>query len=255
MTKIVTMTHIKGGVTKTTTTVNLAYALAILGYKTLVIDADPQANATFTLTGRMDEETGGTLFEALIPEEPKRIMDLIKQTDQENLDIVQGSMWLYTGERELANKSGREYLLRKAMRGIKGYDYVLIDTSPSLGLMTLNAWVASHGLLVPISLTTYGMLGIRILEYSLAKESRSLELNVPILGVIGVLDDHTKQSAKMLTTIKEHFGTLVFDTILPRNIRVEEANNQSVSLFDYAPNSSGAKAYVSLTKEILERIA
>jgi chromosome partitioning protein len=182
-------------------------------------------------------------------------VDLIKQTDQENLDIVQGSMWLYTGERELANKSGREYLLRKAMRGIKGYDYVLIDTSPSLGLMTLNAWVASHGLLVPISLTTYGMLGIRILEYSLAKESRSLELNVPILGVIGVLDDHTKQSAKMLSTIKEHFGNLLFGTILPRNIRVEEANNQSISLFDYAPNSSGAKAYVELTKEILERIA
>ncbi|GCF11200.1 ParA family protein [Dictyobacter arantiisoli] len=253
--KVYALTHIKGGVTKTTTTVNLSHALALLGYKVLVIDADPQSNSTFTLTGRMDEETTGTLYEALIPDRSKTIADLIKKTEQENLFVVEGSMWLYTGERELAMKSNREHLLKKAMRGLKGFDYVFIDTSPSLGLMTLNAWVASDGLIVPITLTTYGMLGIRILEYSLAKERRDLELDLPIIGVIGTLDDHTKNSKDMLLSIRNHFQELVFDTVLPRNIKVEEANNQAISLFEYAPQSTGAKADAALVKEILERVA
>jgi len=251
--KVITLTHIKGGVTKTTTTVNIAYALALLGYKTLVIDADPQSNCTFTLTGRIDEEKQDTLYEALIPEHPKPITDLIKPTTQENLFVVESSMWLYTAEIDLAHKSARELLLRKAMRGVKGFDFVLIDTSPSLGLMTLNAWVASHGLIVPISLTTYGMLGIRILEYSLAKERRNLELDLPVLGVVGTLDDHTKNSTRMRQVISDHFGELVFTTVLPRNIKVEEANNKSISLFEFAPDSTGAKAYLSLVKELLIR--
>jgi chromosome partitioning protein len=253
--KIFCSTHIKGGVTKTTTTVNIAYALALLGYKILVIDADPQSNATFTLTGRMDDERSGTLYEALIPDRPKTITDLIKPTEQANLYVVEGSMWLYTGERELALKTNREHLLKKAMRGLSGFDFVLIDTSPSLGLMTLNAWIAAaDGLLLPISLTTYGMLGIKILEYSLSKERRDLELELPLFGVIGTLDDHTRNSRDMLARIKEHFGELVFETILPRNIKVEEANNQAISLFEYAPQSTGAKAYAQLVKELLERI-
>ena len=252
--KIFCSTHIKGGVTKTTTTVNIAYALALLGYKILVIDADPQSNTTFTLTGRMDDEREGTLYEALIPERPKTIMDLIKSTEQENLYVVEGSMWLYTGELDLALKNRREYLLQKAMRGLQGFDYVFIDTSPSLGLMTLNAWVASDGLIVPISLTTYGMLGIKILEYSLEKERRELEIPLPVIGVVGTLDDHTKNSRDMLVRIKDHFGDLVFNTVLPRNIKVEEANNQSISLFEYAPQSTGATAYAQLVKELLERI-
>ena len=162
-------------------------------------------------------------------------------------------MWLYTAEIDLAHKSAREHLLRKAMRGVKDFDFVLIDTSPSLGLMTLNAWVASHGLIVPISLTTYGMLGIRILEYSLARERHNLELDLPILGVVGTLDDHTKNSERMRQVIKDHFGDLVFDAVMPRNIRVEEANNKSISLFEFAPESTGAKAYLSLVKELLIR--
>lgn len=252
--KIFCSTHIKGGVTKTTTTVNIAYALALLEYKVLVIDADPQSNATFTLTGRMDEERAGTLYEALIPDVPKSITELIKPTENKNLFVVESSMWLYTGELELAQKSRREYLLKRAMRNLRDFDYVLIDTSPSLGLMTLNAWVASDGLIVPISLTTYGMLGVKILEYSLHKERRDLELPLPIVGVVGTLDDHTRNSNDMLKRIKEHFGDLVFETVLPRNIKVEEANNQALSLFEYAPQSTGARAYAQLVKELLERI-
>jgi len=119
--------------------------------------------------------------------------------------------------------------------------------------LTLNAWVASDALILPIALTIYGMVGIRILEQSLAKHKRNIDLEVPIFGVVGTLDDHTNQSDKMLTRIKDHFQALTFETVIPRNIKVEEANNQSISLFEYAPTSTGARAYAALVKEIVER--
>jgi chromosome partitioning protein len=251
--RIYTLTHIKGGVLKTTTTVNLGYAFAMLGYKTLVIDADAQCNSTFTLTGRMDEEKKDTLYEVFMGDPPRPIHDIVKPTGQENLSVCEGSMWLYDAEADLSSRSGREYILKRALRGIKDFDYIFIDTSPSLGIMTLNAWVASDALIVPISLTTYGMVGIRILEHSLAKHHRNIDLDVPIFGVVGTLDDHTNQSAKMLSRIREHFGERVFSTVIPRNIKVEEANNQAISLFEYAPSSTGARAYAQFVKEIVER--
>ncbi len=252
--RIYTLTHIKGGVLKTTTTVNLAYAFARLGYKTLLIDADAQSNSTFTVTGRMDEERAGTLYEVFMGgDNPKSIHQVMKPTDQENLFIVEGSMWLYDAEADLASRSGREYILKRALRGLKDFDYVFIDTSPSLGILTLNAWVASDALILPIALTIYGMVGIRILEHSLAKHKRNIDLETPVFGVVGTLDDHTNQSAKMLGRIKEHFQEKVFTTVIPRNIKVEEANNQSISLFEYAPTSTGARAYAALVKEIVDR--
>ncbi|MGH2505855.1 MAG: ParA family protein [Ktedonobacteraceae bacterium] len=252
--RIYTLTHIKGGVLKTTTTVNLAYAFARLGYKTLIIDADAQANATFTVTGRMDEEKSGTLYEVFMGgDDPKTIQQIMKPTAQENLFICEGSMWLYDAEADLASRSGREYILKRALRGLKDFDYVFIDTSPSLGILTLNAWVASDALILPIALTIYGMVGIRILEQSLAKHKRNIDLDVPIFGVVGTLDDHTKQSEKMLGRIQTHFQEKTFSTVIPRNIKVEEANNQSISLFEYAPNSTGARAYAALVKEIVDR--
>ena len=251
--KVFTLTHIKGGVLKSTTTINLAYALARLGYKTLVIDADAQSNATFTLTGRIDEDKKGTLYETFLGDPPVPLVDLIKPTTQENLFVVEGSMWLYDVESDLSSRSGREYIIKRNLRNLKGFDYVFIDTGPSLGILTLNAWVASDGLIVPISLTIYGMIGIRILEHSLAKHQRNIDLDVPIFGVVGTLDDHTTQSANMLLRVQDHFQEKLFKTIIPRNIKVEEANNQAISLFEYAPSSTWARAYAQLVKEILER--
>lgn len=252
--RIYTLTHIKGGVLKTTTAVNLAYAFARLGYRTLLIDADAQSNSTFTVTGRMDEERAGTLYEVFMHgDSPKTIAQVMKPTAQANLSIVEGSMWLYDAEADLASRSGREYILKRALRGLKDFDYVFIDTSPSLGILTLNAWVASDALILPIALTIYGMVGIRILEHSLAKHRRNIDLEVPIFGVVGTLDDHTNQSEKMLGRIKDHFGSKAFATVIPRNIKVEEANNQSISLFEYAPTSTGARAYAALVKEIVDR--
>lgn len=250
--RIFCFTNIKGGVTKTTSTVNIGYGLAQLGYNVLIVDADPQSNTTYTLTGRIDENPEGTLYEALIKGRP--LKEIIIPTSDSHLFLAPGSMWLSAAEIELVNRQGREWVLKKAMRGIDGYDFVLIDTQPSLGLVTVNAWTASTEIIIPVALTVYALVGIKILEYSLSQTRQNLEIPLPLLGVIGCLDDHTKSSQQRLAAVREYFGALVFQTVIPRNIKVEEANDKSISLFAYAPASTGAQAYQQLVKEVLERV-
>jgi chromosome partitioning protein len=250
--QVLCFTNIKGGVTKTTSTVNIGYGLAKSGYRVLVIDADPQSNTTYTLTGRLDENEEGTLYEVLIKGRP--IKDIVISTSEPNLFLVPGSMWLCAAEIELVNRQSREQVLKKALRGITDYDYILIDTQPSLGLITVNAWVASNSLIVPVALTVYALVGIKILEWSLKYTRENMEIPLPIVGVIACLDDHTKNSQKYLASVQEYFGNLVFQTVIPRNIRVEEANDKSISLFDYASTSTGAIAYATLVKEVLARV-
>lgn len=255
MTHIFCLTNIKGGVTKSTSTVNLGYELARQGYKTLVIDMDPQCNSTYTLTGRLDEETAGTLYEVLIADKPVNIMDIIEETKQANLFLAPGSIWLSSADITLANRTNREKVLAKALRSLKGFDFVLIDTQPSLGLLTVNSMVACTSLIIPVALTIYGLIGIRLLNMSVEALRDNMEQEIPVLGVIATLDDHTKNSAKRLDQVKEFFGNKVFSTVIPRNVRVEEANDQSVPLYEYAPGSTGAKAYEQLAKEVLDRVS
>lgn len=255
--RVFTLTHVKGGVGKTTTTVNIAYALAKLGYKTLVVDADPQCNSTFTLTGRYDGGKDDSLYAVFRREDPKSLRDLMVPVEQqENMFLVSSSVWLYRIEREMLSMSNKDKILKRALRSVRDMDYVLIDTNPSLGSLTLNGWHAADALILPISMTLYGMIGIQLLEFEMADIEASKEEGDPeirIFGVVPTMDDRTRQSKKMLGRMKEHFQDLVFDTIIPRNIKAEEANNQSVSLFDYAPTSTSAQAYVSLVREIIER--
>ena len=249
--RVFCFTNIKGGVTKSTSTVNIGYGLAQSGYKVLIIDADPQSNTTYTLTGRIDENPEGTLYEALIKGRP--LQEIVIPTSNPNLFLAPGSMWLSAAEIELVNRQGREWVLKKAMRGIDGYDFVLIDTQPSLGLVTVNAWTASTDILIPVALTVYALVGIKILEYSLNQTRQNLEIPLPILGVIACLNDHTISSQKRLEAVQAYFGERVFQTVIPRNIKVEEANDKSISLYEYAPGSTGAIAYQQLVKEVLER--
>jgi chromosome partitioning protein len=256
------LTHIKGGVTKTTSTINLGYGLAMLGYKVLVIDTDPQSNCTYTLTKSLNVDangeqlSAGTLYEALIPERPKPLDSLIQQSKfNQNLYFVKSSMWLYSADLTLANRTSRETVLRKAIQPVKPYfDFILIDTSPSIGILTINAWIASDYLLIPLSLTTYSLLGIKILESGLADVRDKMELALPILGVFATLDDHTNESKQGLTNIRQYFSGQqipVFKTVIPRNITVEESNNRAVPLYEYDPHSAGAIAYSHLLKEVL----
>lgn len=239
----------KGGVTKTTTTVNLAHGLARAGRRVLVVDTDAQCNTTYSLLGHLDQPR--TLYDVLINGE--KLAEIITPTKHPNLSLVPSSINLSAADLLMAATPGREQKLKRAMRGIAGYDYVLIDTPPNLGVMTVNAFVACTDVVIPVALTTYALIGIAILESTMQELRDNLDVELPILGVVGCLDDHTRLSADVLGAIREHFGALVFDSIIPRNIKVEEAHNRISSLFEYAPTSNGAKAYEALTREVITR--
>jgi len=239
----------KGGVTKTTTTVNLGYGIARAGRRVLIIDTDAQCNTTYSLLGRMDQEPN--LFDVLI--NGGKLTDIIVPTQQKGLDLAPSSINLSAADLLMGGMSGRERKLSRALSQVKGYDYVLIDTPPNLGVLTVNAFMASTDVIIPIALTTYALIGINILERTMQELRENLDVRLPIFGVVANLDDHTRMSADVLSAVRDHFGDRVFDTIIPRNIKVEEAHNQIACLFDYAPQSTGAKAYQRLVQEVLAR--
>lgn len=247
--RCITLGNNKGGVTKTTCTIELAYGIARKGQRVLVIDTDAQCNTTYTLTGKMDHEH--TLFDVLTQSTPAT--NAIIHTQQEKLDLLPSSINLSAADLLMASAPGRERKLARALAQVDGYDYVLIDTPPNLGVLTINAFIACTDVIIPIALTTYALIGINILENTIQELRDNLDVELPILGVIANLDDHTRISKDVLEAVKEHFGDLVFHTIIPRNIKVEEAHNQIACLYDYAPQSTGAKAYTALVEEVLSR--
>jgi len=249
--KTLVFTNIKGGVTKTTTTVNVAHGLAQTGRKTLVIDADHQCNTTFALLGKMQEERRGTLFEVMMNRRP--VGEVIQHTPFQNLDVVQGSMWLSNANTHLASQFGRENILRDALEGVTDYHYILIDTPPNSELITVNSWVASDGLIITMTPSLFAMTGIRILEIHLAEIRKQTRRPYPIFGVVISMDDHTVKSATRIQQIQEYFGDKVFKTIIPKNVRVEMATDEARPIYDYAPGSTGAIAYAELVSDLIQR--
>lgn len=245
-----TLANNKGGVCKTTTTVNLAYGLARAGRQVLVIDTDAQSNSTYTLLGQLVEEN--TLFDVL--NDDARLSDVVIGTKQSGLYLVPSDINLSAADM-IFTKPGRENKLKRALAPVASqFDYVLIDTPPNLGIMTVNAFMACTDVIIPVSLTTYALIGISILERTMQELRENMDnVTLPIFGVVANLDDHTRMSADVLSAVREHFGDLVFNTVVPRNIKVEEAHNQIASIYDYAPGSTGAKAYEALVQEVLER--
>jgi len=236
-------------VTKTTTTVNLGYGLARAGKRVLVIDTDAQSNSTYSLLGTLDQEV--TLFDVLI--NGARISDAIVPSSQDGLYLVPSSINLSAADLLMASAAGRELKLTRALKQVSDFDYVLIDTPPNLGVLTVNAFMACTDVIIPIALTTYALIGISILETTMQELRENLDVPLPIFGVVANLDDHTRLSTDVLSAVREHFGELLFDSVIPRNIKVEEAHNQIACLFDYAPTSTGAVAYTKLVKEVIER--
>jgi chromosome partitioning protein len=245
------ITNNKGGVAKTTSAVNLAYALANNGYKILMIDTDPQCNSTYSLLGNLDQSK--TLFDILLDNLP--IEQTIIPTKHKNLFVVPCSINLSAADLMLASAHGRERKLERAIRPVKDlYDFIIIDTPPHLGVLTINALIACTDVLIPFSLTTYSLIGVGILQKTIQELRDNLDVKLPILGVFACLDDHTNINKNVLHAIKDMFKEKVFRTVIPRNVALEEAHNQTTSIFDYQPTSKGAKAYEDLTKEILERV-
>lgn len=236
---------------KTTTAVNLGYGLARAGKRVLVVDTDAQSNSTYSLLGALDQEI--TLFDVLT-QGAKMTDAIVEAVEQKGLFVAPSSINLSAADLLMASAPGREHKLARALNQVKeNFDYILIDTPPNLGVLTVNAFIACTDVIIPIALTTYALIGISILETTMEELRENLDVTLPVFGVVANLDDHTRLSTDVLRAVREHFGPFVFDTVIPRNIKVEEAHNQIACLFDYAPNSTGAIAYGKLVKEVLQR--
>lgn len=247
--KVIAIANQKGGVGKTTSAVNISTAFAALGHKTLVIDMDPQANAT---TGFSVLAQKGT-YEMLVGNN-KNIKNLITNTRIKNLDIITSDMNLSGVDFELANRPKREYVLHSVLGDLEDYEYVIIDCPPSLGLLTINALTAAHNLLIPMQCEFYSLDGLSNLLKTVKLINKNFNKNLSIVGILlTMFDKRNKLTMQVEKDVRNHLKEIVFDTVIPRNVRVSEAPSHGLPVIIYDHNSIGAQAYIKLAKEILKK--
>ena len=253
MTKIIAIANQKGGVAKTTTAVNLAASLEEKGKRVLLIDLDPQGNAT-SGSGILKHRLTRCIYDVIINEED--IRNIIVDTDLTNLKVAPARIELAGAEIELVSMMYREGKLATALQGVKeDYDFILIDCPPSLGLLTLNALCSATNVLIPIQCEYYALEGLSLLVNTLDKVKRSINRDLEIIGVLlTMFDARTNLSIQVVDEVKNYFREKVFRTIVPRNVRLSEApsHGQPISLYDN--KSRGAEVYRDLAEEVLERV-
>ena len=254
MSKVIAVTNQKGGVGKTTTAINLAAALALDGRKVLLVDCDAQGNATSGVGQKGQRAPGGTLYEA-ITNAGADIHDFILPTTTERLSIVPATRDLSGAEIELIGMADRERRLRNLLAPLRDeYDFIIIDSPPSLGLLTLNALVAADSVLIPLNCEYFALEGIAELVSTIKRVRGALNPRLEIEGVLLTMyDERTNLGAAVSANIREHFGDTVYATVIPRNIRLGEAPSHGMPVILYDPKSRGAEAYVALTREFLAR--
>lgn len=252
MGKIIAIANQKGGVGKTTTSVNLAASLGVLEKKVLLIDADPQANATSGLGIDVEQVELGTyqLLEHSIKAE-----DAILPTSSPNLDIIPSHIDLVAIEIELVDKNEREYMLKKAITHLKEkYDYILIDCAPSLGLLTLNALTSADSVIIPIQCEYFALEGLGKLLNTIKSVQKIHNKNLDIEGLLLTMyDSRLRLSNQVVEEVQKHFNEMVFTTIIQRNVRLSEAPSYGESIINYDAGSKGATNYLSLAHEIIKK--
>ena len=252
MGKIIAVANQKGGVGKTTTAVNLAASLGVLEKKILLIDADPQANATSGLGLDVEKQSKGTdqLLEHSIT-----LSEATKTVPAINVDIVPAHIDLVAVEIELVDKPNREYMLFQALEGVRSqYDFVIIDRAPSLGLLTLNALTTSDSVLIPIQCEYFALEGLGKLLNTIKSVQRIHNKNLEIEGMLLTMyDSRLRLSNQVVDEVKKHFHEMVFNTIIQRNVKIGEAPSFGESILDYDSTSKGAENYLNLAHEVIEK--
>ena len=251
-TKILAIINQKGGVGKSTTAVNLAAALGALNKEVLLVDLDPQGNATSGY-GIDKRELDGCVYDALLGETP--VEDVILACVGKGVDVLPSTINLAGAEVELVNEMARENRLKGALGGLRGrYDYILIDCPPSLGLLTINALVAADKLLVPIQCEFYALEGLSHLTNTIARVKKSLNPDLSLEGILLTMyDGRTNLTIQVTDEVKRLFKTKVYKTVIPRNVRLSEAPSHSMTIFQYDRTSRGAYAYADLAREVIRQ--
>jgi len=252
MARIISVANQKGGVGKTTTTVNLGSCLAYMGQKVLLVDMDAQGNATSGM-GIRKPDVEQDISDVLVNEVP--IADAILPSSRENLDIVPATLQLAGAEIELTSMMARESRLKTALSELHAnYDFILIDCPPSLGHLTINAFTASDAILIPVQCEYYALEGLSQLLNTVRLVQKHFNPSLEIEGVLlTMFDARTNLGAEVVEEVRRYFQEKVYDTVIPRNVRLSEAPSHGLSIVDYDIRSKGAEVYQALAKEVLAR--
>lgn len=253
MGKIIAIANQKGGVGKTTTAINLAASLAILEKKVLIIDADPQANTTSGLNYSPDDTQGHTLYEIMIGS--VKAEDTVLPTEMDYLKIIPSHINLVGAEIEIIDIPERDHILRNALAPVKDdYDYIIMDCAPSLGLITINCLSAADSVIIPVQPEFFALEGIGKLLQTIRLVQNGSNPSLNIEGfVVTMFDGRTKVHSQVVSQLKEYFKSMVFNTVIQRNIRLSEAPSYGKPIVLYDVNSNGTNNYLNLAKEVLER--
>ncbi|MDX1446937.1 AAA family ATPase [Lishizhenia sp.] len=251
MGKIIAIANQKGGVGKTTTAINAAGCLGVLEYKTLIVDADPQANATSGLG--FDPKNNKNIYDCLVNETHPR--DVIMQTQNPNLDIIASHIDLVGAELEMINMPNREHMMRLALEKVKDdYDFIIIDCSPSLGLITLNALTAADSVMIPVQCEYFALEGLGKLLNTIKIVQGRLNTDLEIEGILLTMyDTRLRLANQVVDEVKTHFQELVFDTVIHRNTKLGEAPSFGETIVMHDATSKGSINYLNFARELLQR--